>query len=72
VGITGLLSVFIIVLLASATRYLFSSFPFQSYIKLFFLRRVVSITLPSSHHSIWCSYVLDKLVGDLSYLFTFP
>jgi hypothetical protein len=68
----GSLASFIFVLLESGIGYPFSSFPFESYIKLFW-GEMVSIPFSYSHCSCWyCVTALDRLVGGFSHMFSFP
>jgi hypothetical protein len=71
-ALLGSLLPFITVLLGSGTAYLFSLFTSESCIKLFFKESGFHpfFFFPSLH-LVLCKYVLDKLVGGFSCLFSF-
>jgi hypothetical protein len=69
----GSLASFFFVLLGSGIGYLFSSFPSESCIKLFFGGEWFSFLFVfPSLHLVLCNYVLNRVIGGFSHLFSFP
>jgi hypothetical protein len=69
----GSLVLFVLVLLESGAGYPFSSFPSELCVKLFLRGEwFPSLFLLPITHLVLCNYVLDRLFGSFSHLFSFP